>query len=302
MSAPDNPTSKAPPSLLAEAPANRRGAQAGGSRILADLEGRVVPPATSSRAGRRTRGGLAVAALLIGAAGFGAWHLSERGGSAVHADRAAVAASAVVAANKAVVPDAASASQEAANAASTTAATIVADDDTANFAKPEAGASAALSDDGRLSRVLANGAHDAEASAASPGAAPLASASRDAERKHAGKKAEARHEAKSAAHAANSRTELAAKKRHDAHAGPQKDDSDADLLAVLVARTKPAEGKAKAAHSVKAAAANSTLAQQVKACGERGFFEDQLCRWRVCDGHWGKDAACPTAARADTDH
>ncbi|MET5012744.1 phage tail protein, partial [Burkholderia pseudomallei] len=26
------------------------------------------------------------------------------------------------------------------------------------------------------------------------------------------------------------------------------------------------------------------------------FFEDQLCRWRVFEIHWGKDPACATSA------
>ena len=37
------------------------------------------------------------------------------------------------------------------------------------------------------------------------------------------------------------------------------------------------------------AATAGSLASRVKECSERGFFEDQLCRWRVCEGHWGKD-------------
>jgi hypothetical protein len=81
-----------------------------------------------------------------------------------------------------------------------------------------------------------------------------------------------------------------------------KDDPDADLLAALVARTKPADTKAGAngaATTRVSASANSgdpKLAERVKECGTRGFFEDQLCRWRVCDGHWGKDPAFPGSA------
>ncbi|NIE88357.1 phage tail protein, partial [Burkholderia sp. Tr-860] len=117
---------------------------------------------------------------------------------------------------------------------------------------------------------------------------------------------------------AHARQELAAKKRHDrqleaaakrrpAGATAKKpDDPDADLLAALVARTKPADPgvplsakprKEKAAPVQKVAAADTgSLAARVKECSQRGFFEDQLCRWRVCDGHWGKDPSCPSSA------
>ncbi|MEM5310674.1 hypothetical protein [Paraburkholderia sp. JHI869] len=297
MSAPDNSTPKAPPSLLADTPASVPGAQPGGSRILANLEGRVVPPATPPGTGRRSRAPiLAGALLLIAAAGFGAWHVAERStpvGDGTHAAAPAVAAPVV--ANAASAPDTASASH---------AATIVSDDESTDNAKPAADtvASATAPDDGRLSRALADGARDAGASAASGGAAPLASAAPDANHKHTGKSAESRHEAKTAAHAGNTKPEALARKRHDVRPGAQKDDSDADLLAVLMARTKPGDGKDASARTAKVAAAKPTLAQQVKACGEQGFFEDQLCRWRVCDGHWGKDPACPAAARASTEH
>ncbi|TPQ46284.1 phage tail protein, partial [Burkholderia ubonensis] len=100
-----------------------------------------------------------------------------------------------------------------------------------------------------------------------------------------------------------------AKKRRDATArtanakASAKDDPDADLLAALVARTKPADKKAaaqkaQAAPTKTAATTGGSLAARVKECEQRGFFEDQLCRWRVCDGHWGKDPACPSAAQS----
>lgn len=117
---------------------------------------------------------------------------------------------------------------------------------------------------------------------------------------------------------AHARQELAAKKRHDRQleaaakrrsagtTAKKPDDPDADLLAALVARTKPADPgvplsakprKEKAAPVQKVAAADTgSLAARVKECSQRGFFEDQLCRWRVCDGHWGKDPSCPSSA------
>src|SRR6516225_3742296 len=95
MSAPDNSTPKSPHSLLADTAASAEGAQPDRSRIFANHEGRVVPPAAPPRAGRRPRAPLAIAALLlVGAAGFGAWHVFERGEPAVretHAVAGAVA-------------------------------------------------------------------------------------------------------------------------------------------------------------------------------------------------------------------
>lgn len=39
----------------------------------------------------------------------------------------------------------------------------------------------------------------------------------------------------------------------------------------------------------------------VKRCQALGFFEGQLCRLRICSGHWGKDAACPVNSRDRSD-
>lgn len=306
MSAPDTPTPKSAPSLLGDAPAPVAGkasaAPANGSRILANLEGRVVPPVAPPRAKGRSNKVIALVALcLIAAGGFGAWHTFDRGSRDTHAAAAAPAADKPVAvADK---PAAASAPATIAAASAPQTATIVADNDADDAQKPGAGASAS-SDDGRLSRALSDGAKDANASGAMASAAPSASASadhkHDAKDARAESKADSRHDARTEAKKARHATAVAQAKKHDAHHAGSKDDSDADLLAVLVARTKPSDGKLDQ-RPVKVAASPS-LAQQVKACGQRGFFEEQLCRWRVCDGHWGKDAACPAAARANTEH
>lgn len=66
MSAPENSNSKAPPSLLSD---KAKGADGNGSRILANLEGRVAPPNDKPR---RSRTPLALVALLVIAAGDGA--------------------------------------------------------------------------------------------------------------------------------------------------------------------------------------------------------------------------------------
>jgi hypothetical protein len=96
--------------------------------------------------------------------------------------------------------------------------------------------------------------------------------------------------------------------KHDKRrASRTKDDPDADLLAALVARTKPYDAKAakpaSGAAAAKAAqpaakAQTASLSDQLKACEKGNFFEAQACHWRVCSGHWGKDAACPSAAPA----
>lgn len=328
MSAPDNPTSKAPPSLLADKPANASSAQPNGSRILANLEGRVVPPPARARPAGRARWMLGCAALLlIAAGGFGAWHLSGRAPSVAPVTTLAHDAPAV-AAKPASAPPPAPVQQ---------AATIIAEDDTAD-GKPAAGtvAPATTGDDSRLSRALADGAQDAGATAgagagtavnnrAGDSARHTAPASRTkapaaASRKPANVPSSTRREAKGAHPGA---TTVQAKKSREARRGAKNDDSDADLLAVLVARTRPADAKPDAKTGAKsgtkpgtkpgtnpgaaraaknAAAGNPSLAQQVKACGDRGFFEDQLCRWRVCDGYWGKDPACPSASRPNGDH
>ncbi|HSY29987.1 MAG TPA: hypothetical protein VK832_20920, partial [Burkholderiaceae bacterium] len=63
MSAPDSSNSKAPPSLLAD---TAKGSQANGSRILANLEGRVEPPTDKPR---RSKAPAVLVALLVIAAG-----------------------------------------------------------------------------------------------------------------------------------------------------------------------------------------------------------------------------------------
>jgi hypothetical protein len=91
-------------------------------------------------------------------------------------------------------------------------------------------------------------------------------------------------------------------------------DSDVDLLEAVVAHVsgRPAatgaksDGKAtqKAARSSEGKAgkhdatphqapAGESVAELVQHCRAVGGLEGLLCRNRVCDGHWGSDAACP---------
>ncbi|MFD1559904.1 hypothetical protein ACFSHT_30400 [Paraburkholderia silviterrae] len=310
MSVPDNSRPKAPPSLLADGPGKAASAPANGgapngSRILANLEGRVVPPAAAAGKPRASKTAALVALLVIGAGAFGAWQLMTRAPSTASSASAAPASAAVVAAASASQPVVASAQIGAPDAASAShAATIIADDDAAS-AKSAAGnaAPAPANDADRLSRALTVGARDGNASGATvAAAAPKAQAPR-AQSAPSREKAAAKHPAANTRRTESKSAVAQSKKPHN---GAKQDDSDVDLLAVLVARTKPADAKA-AAHGSKAAGkaqsdSNAPLAQQVKACGDRGFFEDQLCRWRVCDGHWGTDPACPSAARASNEH
>lgn len=330
MSAPENSNSKVPPSLLSD---KAKGADGNGSRILANLEGRVAPPVEKSR---RSRTPLALVALLvIAAGGWAAWHMQQRGQSEPLV--AAAPASAVNVANAAVPVSAASAAAPTgANAqaaapvpASSQAATIIADESNTDSNSKPAVASPASADAGesRLSRALADGAEPSNGSApvaalASAGASGASAASGRAAvvGSATAATAAAKHD-KSSTVASRSKHEAAARsKKENATASAShhragtttasaqakkakpdaasKDDSDADLLAALVARTKPADAKASgttAATKVATSAVpgNAKLAERVKECAQRGFFEDQLCRWRVCDGHWGKDPACP---------
>ncbi|WP_322058026.1 hypothetical protein [Paraburkholderia sp. J63] len=313
MSVPDNSRPKAPPSLLADGPGKAASAPANagarnGSRILANLEGRVVPPAApAGKTARTSKTAALVALLVIGAGAFGAWHLMTRAPSATSSASAPASATvAAASASQAVVARAQTGAPDEASASH--AATIVADDEAAS-ARPSAdnGASAPANDADRLSRALADGVHDGNASgAAVTAAAPKAQSTQSAQAAQSAKahdKTAAKRQAANERHAQSKTAVAQAKKPHN---GAKKDDSDVDLLAVLVARTKPADAKT-AAHGSKSAGkgqgdSNASLAQQVKACGDREFFEDQLCRWRVCDGHWGTDPACPSAARASNEH
>jgi hypothetical protein len=312
MSAPES-NSKVPPSLLSE-PA--KDGQAGGSRILANLEGRVDPSANSKPRRSRTLPVL-IAALLIVAGGVGAYQLAQRPGgaesqkvaSAAVQKEAAQSASTVVASRIRIASGATASTETNAAASSSSApATIVADNDASKDT------SAPNDDSNRLSRALSDGAGQAETSASADtksaksdeGGKP-ANAANAVNSKPAEKAAHSKHDRRQLAeerHAKESKTAVAshAKKQNGKQA--TKDDSDADLLAALVARTKPASAKtdkavdADVASKKVSAAGNpsATLAERINECGQHGFFEEQLCRWRVCDGHWGKDPHCPAAS------
>nr|WP_175802966.1 phage tail protein [Burkholderia anthina] len=314
MSAPENSNSKTPPSLLSDTkPAGEGGRQQ--SRILADLEGRVAPSAEPAR--RSLKGPIAaVVALVIAVGGWGAWRWQQQSG-----ESAVVAAAPAPATAKAEpASGAAQVAQNVASAASAVQPATIVNEDAAS----EAVASASGADNSRLSRALANGADDTPGAVTAGAAAATAAAvattktakadAAKSDKVAARSKAEAKADAKAEARKHHKeQVELAqAKKRRETAArtgsarASGKDDPDADLLAALVARTKPADKKAAAQKAQQAgptktaAATGGSLASRVKDCSARGFFEDQLCRWRVCEGHWGKDPACPTAAQSET--
>ena len=68
-----------------------------------------------------------------------------------------------------------------------------------------------------------------------------------------------------------------------------------DKSAPKVKPGKPAKAtKPVAAEAHEAGHAGSvSLAEQVQQCRAAGWLDGLLCRNRVCEGHWGADAACP---------
>ncbi|WP_186196441.1 phage tail protein [Burkholderia gladioli] len=338
MSAPEDSNRKAspPPSLLSE-PGQAAGQN--GSRILANLEGRVAPQQAgeTAAASRSRKGPLALIALaVIAVAGWGAWRINSHNAAAPAVTAAASPASAAAASGATLAAASAAAASEASGTqAAQAAGASDAAPQTATIVNDEP---ASAGSGNRLSQALANGATDASSNAtvAAGAAATVAAAAvagkagasaAGGKQDVAAAKGKPQHQTKAEARLAaaeakreeaHARQELAAKKRHDRQleaaakrrsagtTAKKPDDPDADLLAALVARTKPADPgvplsakprKEKAAPVQKVAAADTgSLAARVKECSQRGFFEDQLCRWRVCDGHWGKDPSCPSSA------
>lgn len=308
MSAPDKSNSKAPPSLLSNA---GNGTDANGSRILANLEGRVEPQADAPRSSRTPL--ILVALLVVCVGSWGAWrvqrHAAGKPAEAVATGNVVVKAPAAVAASAAAPATTLAAASQTAPASAPQTATIISD-------SSDGASTPGTADDSRLSRALANGADgDNQASSAKTVASAetkndgpqatrkpaevASSGSASASRKshHDSVQARGKHElADSKAHPANNKV-LAQSKKTESGAHKH-EDTDADLLAALVSRTEPYDPKSPvSAKTSKVSAstrpANTHLAEQVAACGKNGFFEEQLCRWRVCDGHWGKDPSCP---------
>ena len=330
MSAPESSSSKGRPSLLSDA---APGAVDSHSRILASLEGRVVAQQAPRK---RSKTPLVVAALaVIGVSAFGAWQWQHGqgseppvaaaapaagkpvGASGVAATAAAASATAVMATAAAANPAAggAVADTHLAEAASAPQPAVIIAEDSART-DPAVASSVAATDADRLSRALtgdvAPGRATAQAASVVASARVVAAASAPAaapaKQALANKKVASRPERENAK---NRRAEKLAAAHAGKHvkrrANRAKDDPDADLLAALVARTKPYDAKApkpaSGAAAAKAAqpaakAQTARVGDQLKACDKGNFFEAQACHWRVCSGHWGKDPGCPSAGPA----
>jgi len=291
MSAPES-NSKVAPSLLSE-PA--KGEHAGGSRILANLEGRVDPSANKKP--KRSRAVPVVVALLVLlAGGVGAYQWQHSGAS----DEKVSTVDAAAKRDGKVVSAPASSTVAAIAAASSPApATIVADDDAGKNTQP---AQAAGDDGNRLSRALADGASAVEEPASAAVVTKHAATAAKPTHDKRDDKHDEKHDKRQLAeqkHTKENKTTVASHSKKSPGKAEVKDDSDADLLAALVARTKPASSKSAGnqAATKKVSDTPATLAARINECGQHGFFEEQLCRWRVCDGHWGKDPNCPAAAQ-----
>ncbi|WP_024905547.1 hypothetical protein [Robbsia andropogonis] len=91
--------------------------------------------------------------------------------------------------------------------------------------------------------------------------------------------------------------------RTQAAPAAKSEDPDADILAALFKHTNATDAKgspvatSKGAVSAKshgsAKPVAGSLAAKVEACRSKGFFNGEVCRWQVCNGHWGSDPACP---------
>ncbi|WP_206951254.1 hypothetical protein [Trinickia acidisoli] len=303
MSVPESSTSKGRPSLLSE---TAPGAPDSSSRILASLEGRIVAQQALRR--RSKKPWAAVALAIVGFGAFGAWQWQRSQGS-VH-PIAAVAAGAGKAQGAAGASGAAAAAVNASGAAGSMRATqvgqgaasapqtavIVADASASGVSSPGA-SSPNETDADRLSRALTDGVSPAQGVVAQAVGKAASAATTSGEKRATSKAIAARDERESA------------RSRHEkwaaAHAGKHakgssvRDDPDADLLAALVARTKPYDARAPkdgdaAAKGAIAKARPISIAERIKQCDKSNFFEAQICRWRVCSDHWGKDPACPS--------
>lgn len=289
MSAPET-TSKGRPSLLSE---TAPGAPDSSSRILASLEGRVSAQQLPRRRSNKKPLVAAALAVVIGTGAFGAWQW-QRSQDTAHpalagADRSHTAP---VAASGAGAP-AVKAAQSGPAAASTPQAAVIVADDTLS-----ASASASTPGADPLSRALASGVVAPTGKPASVPSATAASGTKSVAKAAASAPAASRNEHDNAKSHREKAAAAHPAKRAKAHTPGRSDDPDADLLAVLVARTKPYDAHAPVtASAAKGASAAHpvSLAAQIKQCDKSNFFEAQLCRWRVCSDHWGKDPACPSA-------
>jgi hypothetical protein len=307
MSVPETPKSKAAPSLLS---GDEKDERANGSRILASLEGRV-----ESRLEKpgRSKPALALLALLIGCAiAFGGWHYlrDARTDSPINA-AADGNANKTIAAGASAQPASAAVALKPASGASVLAGMDAVAAQAATIVSADDNAASSADTTGRIASALERGASD-EAAASAPVAHPaapktaVAHAEANATRKTTKREVREVREARDGKSSRHSVLAADDKKRHTEPAAKKPEDQDVDLLAALVSRTKPytppAGAKGDAVVAKSSAKSNAALAVRLKECGTQGFFKDQICRWRVCDGHWGADPACPATAAANNTH
>jgi hypothetical protein len=91
---------------------------------------------------------------------------------------------------------------------------------------------------------------------------------------------------------------LPAKKPNPQHVRATGRDNDIDLIAALLNHVSRREAAAVApppGRDIVMSAQGEPIGALVKRCQQIGGLEGVLCRWRICDGHWGRDAACPIA-------
>lgn len=319
MSVPDPSNSKAPPSLLS---GKEKAEHANSSRILASLEGRVE---SGPERPRRSKSAYALLALLIaGAAAWGGWHYlrDARTDSSISIQAGANGNKTFVAAGASSQP-ASAAGNSAAALKATSGATAQVAGAQAPAVNSQAASIVAADDDnatpkttGRIASALENGASEELAASAAAPANKVANTA-DAAGKKAAKpekttvaqgdakatRKSLRQDVREARDSKTSRHETLAaqnKKRPPAQNVGKPEDQDVDLLAALVSRTKPytppATDKRDIAATKLSAKADAGLAARLKECGKDNFFTDEICRWRVCEGHWGKDPACPAAS------
>lgn len=306
MSAPDNSPPKGAPSLMGGAGADAQAAKREGGRILADLEGRVSspPPVASAASSGRPRkmfwgaGGL----ILVALASFGAWRTFGADSSAPQSKSANAP---LVAAKPAAAPALLAQASVPSVASAPRPATIVNEEASAPVA--QVAAIPPRADDGRLSRALISGTAGASAAAAEqPHLSPRAERAREREAHRIQQQQLADQRRQQVRDRRQASEQLAQERKQKSvkasgSAGTKSDDPDADLLAALVARTRPGTpiDRSGLSRADAVPAGDPSITAQLKACGKKNFLDEQICRWHVCDGHWGKDPSCPAAQRVD---
>jgi hypothetical protein len=307
MSVPETPKSKAAPSLLS---GEQKDERANGSRILASLEGRVESRAEKPR---RFKPAFALLGLLIGCAvAFGGWHYLRDARTDSPIDAAADGnANKTITGGISAAPASAAVALKPASGTNALAGVEASAPQAATIVAAEDNVASAPDTTGRIASALERGASD-EIAASAPIAHPatpktaLAHNETKSARKMTKRDVREYREARDSKSSRHATLAADDRKHHPEPVSKKPEDQDVDLLAALVSRTKPytppAGAKSDAVATKSSAKSNAAIAARLKECGTQGFFKDQICRWRVCDGHWGTDPACPATAAANNSH